>query len=92
VSTALKDRLKQAADGVQSFGGRDVQATTVKDARGEWAKATGTAIIGGRTIHVTVMNLAGKSSLLYLMGGTEKAEDQVRFDHMVQSVTAKANK
>jgi hypothetical protein len=89
---SLKERMKSLVDAAQSFGARGIQTTTIKDERGEWAKGTGTANVGGRIIHVTVMNLAGKSSLLYLMGGTETAEDQKRFDHMAKTVTVKAAK
>ncbi len=86
---SLKERMGSLVKVAQSFGGRDVQTTTINDERGEWAKGTATAIIGGRIIHVTVMNLAGKSSLLFLMGGTETIADQKRFDQMVKSVTLK---
>ncbi len=89
---SLKERMKSLVDAVKSFGGRDIQTTTFKDGRGEWAKGTGTAIVGGHSIHVTVMTLAGNSSLLYLMGGTETAEDQKRFDHMAKTVKIKAAK
>lgn len=89
---SMKERMNTLVAAAQSFGVRGLQTTTIKDERGEWAKGIGISIVGGRIIHVTVMNLAGKSSLLYLMGGTETPEDQKRFDHMVKTVTAKAAK
>lgn len=89
---SLKERMRSLVGAAHSFGVRDVQITTFKDERGEWAKGIGTVIVGGRLIHVTVMNLAGKSSLLYLMGGTEAAGDQKRFDHMVETVVLQPGK
>ncbi|MFK2876658.1 hypothetical protein [Rhodanobacter hydrolyticus] len=88
----LKERMKSLVGAAQSFGVRSIQTTTFKDERGEWAKGTGSVIVGGHLIHVTVMNVTGKSSLLYLMGGTETGEDQKRFDHMVKTVMVKAAK
>lgn len=86
----LKERIRRLVDAARSFGVRAAKITTFKDQRGEWARATGTVAVGGRTIHVTLMNLAGRASLLYLMGGTVTAQDQKRLDHMIKTVAVKS--
>ncbi len=82
----VQDRVARVRSTLEDRQAGAIRTSTPRDARGQWAIATGDVTLGGHTLAMTTASIAGARSMLLLTVLREKSSDPALTERFLAGV------